>query len=154
MKHSFKKILALVLTAATVFALSAVAASPVLGADTAPAGTGKTPIAAFDFKKDLKDHSGRTDVKEVVLDSDEGRANDADKLKPTVNSTCATWEEGKGIKLDNGYVKLPSNIFSNRRVGYRRLHRFVHAHKGQEPVDIPVRNAVLFRGEGLLRGQK
>lgn len=100
MNHSFKKFLALVLTAATVFSLSAVAASSVFGADTA-AGTGKTPIAAFDFKKDLKDHSGRTDVGAVVLD---GNA-----------ASNATYEEGKGITLKGGFFALPEKIFTDTK---------------------------------------
>lgn len=102
MKHNFRRLAAIVLTAATVFSFSAVAASVASGADEtdpAPAaGAGKTPIAAFDFKKDLKEHSGRTDVKDVVIDSS--------------TSQNAVYTEGSGIKLTDGSFTLPENIFT------------------------------------------
>ncbi len=115
MNHSFKKFLALVLTAATIFSLSAVAASSVFGADAATS-TGKTPIAAFDFKKDLNDHSGRTDVGPVVIDEEPDGRSDPERLASTSHSGRAEWIEGTGIKVANGFFKLPENIFSGTDV--------------------------------------
>ncbi len=106
--------MALALTAAAVLSFSAAAMPFAFGAgETTTTASGKTPIAAFDFTEDLKDHSGRTDVDAVVLDKDTEGKTDAELLKSTSNSGRAEWVEGSGIKLQNGFFKLPDNIFSD-----------------------------------------
>ncbi len=117
MKHHFKRWAALALTAATVLSFSVAAMPFAFGAgETTPTASGKTPIAAFDFKKDLADHSGRTDLDPVEL-FDESSANPKrtteEMLKSTSPSGNARWTEKTGIRLQNGFFKLPDNIFSD-----------------------------------------
>lgn len=125
MTHNLRKLAAIFLTAAAVFSFSAVTAQaePETGGTPAPAAeptataaAGKTPLAAYSLKdSDFKDYSGNNNP-DIELDyedeSNPESRTDGERLQPDSHSGRA-WAKPEGIKLANGFFKLPGTIFDS-----------------------------------------
>ncbi len=112
MEEKMKKFLAVVMVVAMMASFATVA--------FAEEAQGPSPLASYDFTKDLKDHSGNN-IGDVVLDDEPMKPDENDPSKEVEarsdaerlagHSGRATLGE-KGITMKNGFFKLPEDMFA------------------------------------------